>query len=60
MKNQDNCSPSKANSTTKDLNTSIEEEISNNEFQKIILEMINQLKRETQRLASDLKKDVNK
>jgi hypothetical protein len=37
MKQQDNCSPSKTNSTTKDLNTSIEEEISDNEFQKTIV-----------------------
>jgi hypothetical protein len=34
MKEQDNCSPSKANSTIKDPNTCIEEELSNNEFQK--------------------------
>jgi 23S rRNA maturation-related 3'-5' exoribonuclease YhaM len=35
MKQQDNSSPSKANSINKDLSTCIEEEISNNEFQKI-------------------------
>jgi hypothetical protein len=34
MKQQDSHSPSKANSTTKDLKTCIEEELSNNEFQK--------------------------
>jgi hypothetical protein len=33
MKQQDNCSSSKANSTTKDQNTCVEEEISNNDFQ---------------------------
>jgi hypothetical protein len=31
---QENLSPSKTNSTTKDPNTCIEEELSNNEFQK--------------------------
>jgi hypothetical protein len=34
IKKSDNHSPSKANSTTKDPNTYIEEELSNNEFQK--------------------------
>jgi hypothetical protein len=34
MRQQDNRSPSKANSTSKDLNTCIEEEISNNEFKE--------------------------
>jgi hypothetical protein len=48
MKQQGNISPSKANSTTKDLNNSEEEEISNTEFQKIIAKMINELKEETQ------------
>jgi hypothetical protein len=33
MKQQDNHSPSKANTTTKDVNTCIEEELSNNDFQ---------------------------
>jgi hypothetical protein len=47
MKQKDNSSPSKANSTTKDLNTCIEEEISNIEFQKIV-RIINELKEETQ------------
>jgi hypothetical protein len=60
MKQQDNCSPSKANSTTKDLNTCIEEEILNNEFQKTIVKMINSLKEETQKLVFDIKEDVNK
>jgi hypothetical protein len=40
MKQQDNCSPSKANFTTEDLNTCVEEEISNNESQKTIVKMI--------------------
>jgi hypothetical protein len=62
MKQQDNHSPSKVNSTTKDLNTCIGEEISNNEFQKTIVKMINDhnLKEETQKLVLDLKEDVNK
>jgi hypothetical protein len=60
MKQQDNCSPSKANSTTKDVNTCIEEEILNNEFQKTIVKMINSLKEETQKLVFDIKEDVNK
>jgi hypothetical protein len=34
MKQQDSSSPSKASSTTKDPNTCVEEELSNNEFQK--------------------------
>jgi hypothetical protein len=34
MQQQDNHSPSKANSTTKDLNNSTEEKISKNKFQK--------------------------
>jgi gas vesicle protein len=60
MKQQDNHSPSKSNSTTKYLNNCIEEEISNTEFQKIIVRMINELKVETQKLLSDLKEDVKK
>jgi hypothetical protein len=56
MKQQDNCSPSKANSNTKDLNTCVEEELSNNEFQKTIVKMINNLKEETQKLVFGLKK----
>jgi hypothetical protein len=50
MKKQDNHSPSKANSTTKDSNTCVEEELSNNEFQKTIIKIINNLKEETQKL----------
>jgi hypothetical protein len=60
MKQQGNSNPSKANSTTKDLNNSKEKEISNIEFQKITERMINELKEETQRLVSDLKEDVKK
>jgi hypothetical protein len=60
MKQQDNCSLSKANSTTKDLNTCIKEEISNNELQKITIKMINDLKEETQKLELNLKQDMNK
>jgi hypothetical protein len=60
MKRKDNHSPSKANSTTKDLNTCIEEELSNNEFQKEIVKMINELKEETQKQVFDLKEDANK
>jgi hypothetical protein len=60
MKEQDNHSPSKASSTTKDLDTYIEKEISNNESQKTIVKMINDLKEETQKLVFDLKEDVNK
>jgi hypothetical protein len=36
MKQQNNHSSSKANSTTKDANTCVEEKLSNNEFQKTI------------------------
>jgi hypothetical protein len=46
MKEQDNRSLSKANSTTKDPNTCVEEELSSNELKKI-LKMINDLKEET-------------
>jgi hypothetical protein len=56
MKQQDNHSPSKANSTTKDPNTSIEKELSNNEFQKPIVKIINNLKEEIQKLVFELKK----
>jgi gas vesicle protein len=52
--------PSKANSTTKDLNNCIEEEIPNIELQKLLARMINELKEETQKLVSDLKENVNK
>jgi hypothetical protein len=45
----------------KDLNTSVEAEISNNEFQKTIVKMINELKEKTQKLEPDLKEeDVSK
>jgi hypothetical protein len=47
MKQQDNHSPSKANSITKDLNTCTEEKLSNNEIQKKTVKMINNLKEET-------------
>jgi hypothetical protein len=60
MKQQDNHSPSKANSTTKDPNTCLEEELSNNEFQKTIIKMVNNLKEETQKLVPDLKEAMNK
>jgi hypothetical protein len=60
MKQQDNHSPSKANSTTKDLNTYIKEEVSNNEFQKTMVKVINDLKEKIQKLVFDLKEDVNK
>jgi hypothetical protein len=46
MKQSDNSSPSNVNPTTKDLNN-CEEEISNIEFQKIIVRMINKLKEGT-------------
>jgi hypothetical protein len=60
IKEQDNHSPSKANSTTKDPNTYVEEKLANNEFQQTIVKMINKLKEETQKLAFDLKENVNK
>jgi hypothetical protein len=60
MKQQDNCSPSKSNSTTKDPDICIEEELSNNEFQNTIVKTINNLKEETQKLVFDLKEDMNK
>jgi hypothetical protein len=59
MEQQDNHSPSKANCATKDPNTCVEKELSNNEFQKTI-EKINNLKEETQKLVFDLKEDVIK
>jgi hypothetical protein len=55
MKQQDNCSPSKANSTTKEPDTCVEEDLSNKEFKKKILKMINDLKKGTQKLVFDLK-----
>jgi hypothetical protein len=45
MKQQGNSSSSKANSTTKDLTNSKEEEISNTEFQKIIVRLISSKKK---------------
>jgi hypothetical protein len=45
-KHQDNCCPLKANSTTKDPNTCVEEELSNNVFLKTIVKMIISLKEE--------------
>jgi gas vesicle protein len=59
-KQQDKCSPPKSNSTAKDLHTCIQEEISYNEFQKMIVKMINDLKEETQNLVFDLKEVMNK
>jgi hypothetical protein len=47
MKQQDKCAPSKANSTIKDPNTCIEEELLNNEIQKATAKMINNLIEET-------------
>jgi hypothetical protein len=46
-----NCLLSKANSSTKDLNKSVEEEILNNEFQKTIVKLINELNEEIQKLV---------
>jgi hypothetical protein len=45
-------------SNTKELNNSEEEEISNTEFQKIILRVINELKDETQNLVTELKRKL--
>jgi hypothetical protein len=59
IKQQDNHSHSK-NSTTKNLNTCVEEEILSNEFQKTIVKISNNLKEETQKLVFDLKENVNK
>jgi hypothetical protein len=60
MKQQDNHSPTKANSTTKHPDTCVEEELSNNESQKTIVKMINDHKEKRQKLPFDLKEDVNK
>jgi hypothetical protein len=60
MKQQDNHSPLKVKSTTKDLNTCVEEELSNSELQQTIVKMINDLKEETQKLVFDFKEDMNK
>jgi hypothetical protein len=59
MKQWDNHSPSKANSTTKDLNTCKEEELPNTKFQKTIVKIVNNLKEETQKLLFDLKEVMN-
>jgi hypothetical protein len=60
MKQQLNSSPSKANSMFKDLNNSEEEEISNTEFQKNNSKNDYELKEETHKVLSELKKDMNK
>jgi hypothetical protein len=57
---KDNCSPSKANSTTKDPNICIEEELSNSEFQKSKVKMIHNFKEQTQKLVFDPKEGMNK
>jgi RNase H-fold protein (predicted Holliday junction resolvase) len=57
MKEQENHSSSKSNSTTTCLSTCIEEKISNTKFQTIV-KMINELKDKT--LISGLKENVNK
>jgi hypothetical protein len=59
MKQQGNKSPSKAKSTTKDLNNNEDKEISNTRFQKIIVRMINAFKEEIYKLVSELKEDMN-
>jgi hypothetical protein len=53
MKQQNNCSPSKSYSNTKGLDNFIEKEISNVEFQKIIVMMINKIKEGTQKLGCE-------
>jgi methyl-accepting chemotaxis protein len=60
MKQQNNHSPSKANSTTKVPNTYVPEELSNNEFQKTIVKIINFFKAETQKIVFDLKENMSK
>jgi hypothetical protein len=60
MNQQGNSSPSKTNFNTKDPNSSKGEEISNIEFQKIIVGVINELKEEVQKLAYDIKEDMRK
>jgi ElaB/YqjD/DUF883 family membrane-anchored ribosome-binding protein len=60
MKQQNNCSPSKSYSNTKGLDNFIEKEISNVEFQKIIVIIINEVKEVTHKLVSELKEDMNK
>jgi hypothetical protein len=51
MKLQYSCSPSKANFTTKDPDTCIEEELLNNEIKKTVVKIINDLKEERQKLV---------
>jgi hypothetical protein len=53
MKEQDDRSPSKANSITKDVNNCIEEDITNTEFRTRMVKMINKFKKGTQKLVSD-------
>jgi DNA anti-recombination protein RmuC len=60
MMQQGNSSPSKSNSTTKNLDNSEEEDIPNIEFQKLTVRMINEVKEETHKLVSELKDDMNK
>jgi hypothetical protein len=45
MKEQDNCSSPRVNSTTKDPNTYGEEELSNNEFQKTTVKIMTSKKK---------------
>jgi hypothetical protein len=54
MKQQSIISPSKANSTNKDLNNR-EDDVANIEFQKIIVGMITEPKEDTHKLVSNLK-----
>jgi predicted transcriptional regulator len=60
LKQQGNGSPSKANSTTKDLNNREVEEMSNIESQKIIVRMISRLKEETHNLVTEIEEDISK
>jgi hypothetical protein len=48
MKQQDDHFPSKASPTAEDLNTCVEEELSNNVFQNTVVKMIHDLKEERQ------------
>jgi hypothetical protein len=59
-KHPGNSSPSKANSTIRDLNYSKVEKISHIEFKKKIVRMTNELKEETHKLLSELQEDMNK
>jgi hypothetical protein len=47
-------------SKSQDLNKSEEKEISNSEFQKLIVRIINELREETYMLVLELKEDMNK